>query len=356
MPPTPVRGALAAIAALGVALLLVGTSTAHAVTITEYDVTIEGEATYDLKESYPVPYGFTEEHKKAAFTWKTHFPSVTFIDKTVGISSQPTTTVTDIDASTYVSIPTPQGPVTGGCTGSLLTGPPGPGWFGAGVIPTPEPNVEALGIRVLGGIGFLLPACTGSAAGGGGQSFTIGTGGETIPTGPWDQEFDMPHEAIGMGKIIQLLDANVTDAGCPGTDEFTASCALSWKATVTFVRKAKHGGVPKPPKPPAADPDLELVPTPKAAKLRRDAKKAKVTLTCSVACSGTATLMRGSHRLARVRFTAAEAGEPETVVLRLKPKARHELHRARIVRIELRVAPTGGGAALRRTLLVRVRR
>jgi hypothetical protein len=340
---------------LALALLVLGTGTAQAVTITEYDVTIEGEATYARNQAYPVPYGFTEEHQKAAFKWKTHFPSVTFIDKHVGVSGIPTTTVTDIDASLYVSIPTPEGPKTGGCTGSALSAPPSPGWFGAGVMPTPDPNVEALGVRVIGGVGFLLPNCTGIAAGGGAQSFSIGSGAESIPLGPWDHEFDMPHEAIGMGKIIQLLDANVTGRDCPGTDEYTASCALTWKATVTFVRKAKHGGtVPKPPKPPVTDPPLLTTP-PKASKLRRTSKRAKVKLTCRVACSGTATLMRGSHRLARVRFTA-EAGEPETVVLRLKPKAQRELHRAQIVRIELRVTPEGGGTAVRRTLLVKLRR
>jgi hypothetical protein len=337
---------------LTLALLVLGTGTAQAITITEYDVTIEGEATFARNQSYPVPYGFTEEKSKAAFKFKSHYPSVTFIDKTVGISSHPTVAVTDIDASLFTSVPTPEGLLTGGCTGKLLTGPPSPGWFGQGVIPTPDPNVEALGVRMLGGIGFLLPSCTG-ILNGAAQSIRIGTGAETIPLGPWDQEFDMPHEAIGMGKIIQLLDANVTDEHCPGTDEFTASCALTWKATVTFVRKAKHGGGV--PKPPAADPHLALVPTPKAAKLRRTARRAKATLTCSVACSGTATLMRGSHRLARVRFTA-EAGEPETVVLRLRPKARHELHVARMVRIELRVTPVGGGTPVRRTLLVKVRR
>src|SRR5689334_1952224 len=109
---------LGTICALTLALAVLAPSTAGAVTITEYDVTIEGEATYARNEAYPVPYGFTEERDKAVFKWMTHLPSVTFIDKHVGISSQPSTTVSGIDAELHTSIPTPQGPVTGGCTGS----------------------------------------------------------------------------------------------------------------------------------------------------------------------------------------------------------------------------------------------
>jgi hypothetical protein len=50
----------------------------------------------------------------------------------------------------------------------------------------------------------------------------------------------MPHEAIGMGKIIQLLQAHVAGDRCPGSAEHTASCVLDWKATVTFDRIAQR--------------------------------------------------------------------------------------------------------------------
>jgi hypothetical protein len=352
---------------LALALLVLGTSTARAVTITEYAVTVEGEATYARADAYPAPYGQYEQRAKAAFKWATRFPSVTFIDKHVGISSTASSTASAVDAETYTSVPTPKGPLTRTCTGSLLAGPPAAGWFGAGVIPTP--NSESLDIRVLGGIGFILPACTGTL-GGGPDAFTIGSGGQEIPFGPFDKGFDMPHEAIGMGKIIQLLESHVTGNRCPGHGDNTASCALDWKATVTFVRIAQHGGGGGPdidddliPMPPSGDDDLIPMP-PKRAKLSRNGKQAKLTLTCRVACAGSATAYaarRGAHGsavarpLARTRFTGT-AGRPTAIVLRFRPKARRAIRRARALRIELRVSPQAGGATTRRTVVLRLPR
>src|SRR5262249_21343685 len=143
------------------------------------------------------------------------------------------------------------GPATGGCSGALLAGPPAAAWFGDGLIPTPDPNVESLDIRVLGSVSFLLPTCSG-VIGSGPDSFTLGDGGAQIPLGAFDQNFDMPHEAIGMGRIIQLLDARVSDDHCPGSGEHTASCVVEWKATVTFDRTAqREPGSGDPPPPPA---------------------------------------------------------------------------------------------------------
>jgi hypothetical protein len=366
---------------LALALLVLGTSSAGAVTMTEYKVTVEGEATYARTDAYPAPFGQWEQRSKAAFKWKTQFPSVTFFGKQVSVSSVSSTSVSDIEAQMHVSIPTPEGPVTGACSGGLLTAPAGGGWFGDGVIPTPDPNMESLDIRVLGNVGLLLPNCTG-AAGSGPYSFGLDGSDEPIPSGPFDHNFDMPHEAIGMGKIIQLLEAHVTGDHCPGYAEHTASCVLDWKATVTFDRIAQRelgpgeGGQPpaggsdpddglvpmQPPVAPGHDPDEDLIPMPPArAKLSRDAAQAQFTLTCRVACSGSAAAYpagRGARAAAakpvgRTRFTAA-AGRPTTIRLRFTPKARRAIRRAHAVRIELRVTPQTGGATVRRTIVVRL--
>jgi hypothetical protein len=369
---------------LALALLVLGTSSAGAVTMTEYKVTVEGEATYARLDAYPATFGQWEQRSKAAFKWKTQFPSVTFFDKQVSVTAVSSTSVSDIDAQMHVSIPTPEGPVTGACSGGLLTGPASGGWFGDGAIPTPDPNLESLDIRVLGGIGFLLPACTG-AAGSGPFSFALGSTDEAIPSGPFDQAFDMPHEAIGMGKIIQLLQAHVADDHCPGSAEHTASCVLDWKATVTFDRIAQRvlgpgeGGQPPSgggsdlddsliPMPPPVDPghdlDEDLIPMPpQRATLSRDATQAKLTLTCRVACSGTAAAYpagRGARAaaakpLGRARFSAA-AGQPTTIRVRFTPTARRAIRRSGAIRIELHVAPRAGGATVRRTVVLRLPR
>jgi hypothetical protein len=163
----------------------------------------------------------------------------------------------------------------------------------------------------------------------------------------------MPHEAIGMGKIIQLLQAHVAGDRCPGSAEHTASCVLDWKATVTFDRIAQRvlgpgeGGQPPggggsdlddsiipmpPPVDPGPDLDEDLIPMPpRRATLSRSADQATLTLTCRVACSGTAVAYpagRGARAaaakpLARTRFTGA-AGRPTTVRVRFAPgSARH---------------------------------
>ncbi|HEX2160207.1 MAG TPA: hypothetical protein VHF88_00100 [Thermoleophilaceae bacterium] len=365
---------LGATLGLALAILAAGPAAAQALTVSEYEVTIEGEATYARSDAFPGPFGPWEQREQAEFAWRTRFPSVRFLDKQVGIASQSETTVSNVNAELYTSVPTPEGPITGACTGTTLADPPGSGWLGASVIPTPDPNVEALDVRVLGGVSFHLPNCSGSFGGGPAQSLRIGSEAE-IPWGPFDQAFDLPHEAVGMGKIIQLLNATVTGERCPGHGFETASCALAWKATVTFVRTAHwrtdldESDVPLPPKPqpgPAPGgsqilPPFEI-PLPKRARLSAGGERARLTLTCPVACAGTAAAYparrgrraRGAavRPLARARFRAA-ARRPTTVVLRFGPRARREVRRAGGVRVDLRVAATAGGPAARRSVVMR---
>jgi hypothetical protein len=44
-------------------------------TMTEYKVTVEGEATYARLDAFPQPFGQWELRAKAAFKWKTQFAS-----------------------------------------------------------------------------------------------------------------------------------------------------------------------------------------------------------------------------------------------------------------------------------------
>jgi hypothetical protein len=334
-------------------------------------VTIEGEASYARLDVWPAPpLGQWEQRSDATFKWKTRVPSVTFIGKEVGATSDALTLLTDVDAKLHATIPTPDGPQTGLCTGD--SGAASPGWLGAGVIPTPDPDVESLDVRVLGGAWFHLPTCSGAFSPGP-QGFGIeGTGAE-IPFGPFDEPFEMPHEAIGMGKIIQLLESSATGTRCPGYGDGTASCALNWKATVTFVHTAQRelepGGdgaddgldesdIPDPPGP--LD-DLIIPMPPKRAKLSAGAERATLAVTCPVACTGTATAYpaergaRGAARrpLARLRFKGA-ARRATTVVLRFRSSARRAIRRAGGVRIQLHVSPRTGGKPVRRTVVLRL--
>lgn len=57
------------------------------------------------------------------------------------------------------------------------------------------------------------------------------------PTGgPFDAVFTLPPDALGNGLIAQLEEGSVQGEHCPGFDEHSVSCKLSWTATISFVR------------------------------------------------------------------------------------------------------------------------
>jgi hypothetical protein len=359
------------------ALLALGASSASAATITDYAVTIEGHATYERSAVRPGPMQTTET---AAFDFWTHYGDVRFTGKEINMS-QGASSISNVTARTTLRA----GSVGGACSGSTAT-VVGNGWLLDGFIPMPSPTVEPVGVRVLGGAIFPTLSCTGDFP----PTDVITMGGDDdetpAPTDVFYTEFDLPHEAIGMGKIIQLLDAKVTGADCPGHDEHTTSCELRWNATATFVRTQQTEGGPGhglpdpalvlPPDPPVRphpddvvptprvlpDPD-DVIPSPPAAKLSAKADKAVVTVTCAVACTGTATAYpalgsaraAASRPLARTRFTS-KAGRRTTVVLRFRPKARRAIRRAGGVRVVLDVKPRAGGRPVRRTVRAPVAR
>jgi hypothetical protein len=252
-----------------------------------------------------------------------------------------------------------------------------PGQLGLGTSPDVDPATEDLTVRVLGHIGVDLPTCSGLLAGAT-STFGIGDDDRALGAGAFDTPFALPHEAIGMGKVIQLLDRKVTGAQCPGYMEATAACVLEWKATVTFERTGQRQIEipdedifvplePKPaPEPAPPDDDLDdlFVPLkPRAgAKLSPDGGQASVTVTCPAGCSGSVAAYPASGRarasaaraLARKRFTAA-AGRKTTVVVRFTRAARRRVKRAG-VRLALRIAPAGGGEVVSRNLALRLRR
>jgi hypothetical protein len=371
-----------ALRALGLAavLAILGAAPAQAVTRTDYDVTIEGAASYSRADSWPTDFGAWEWGEHATFKWRTKLAAA-FLGNQVVVTSNPSTSVTQADASLSHTVPTAEGPRTGACTGNSA-GAVGNGWLAPSVISDPTAAIEIVDIRVLGSVELRLPSCTGLLAGQQNAGIAVTNGGASFPTGPFDTTFDMPHEAIGMGKIIQLLDDVTTGTRCPGYRDGTVSCTLSWKATVTFVRTAQQdiGPIPDPdpndddlvvplPGPdddlvvplPGPDDDL-IVPLRPRGKLSPRADRARVALQCKTACSGRATAYAAGRRdrgsaapraLARARFTGAPA-RATTVSLRFRPPARREARRAGGVRVVLEATPRAGGATVRKTVLLRL--
>lgn len=66
-------------------------------------------------------------------------------------------------------------------------------------------------------------------------------GDAPLGEGLWDADFTLPREAIGQGKIIQLVRSTAKQGaagGCEnvGTGSTVTTCRLSWRETVTFRR------------------------------------------------------------------------------------------------------------------------
>ncbi|HEU4975914.1 MAG TPA: hypothetical protein VFT50_12545 [Baekduia sp.] len=210
---------------------------------------------------------------------------------------------------------------------------------------------------------------------------------------PFDIDFQLPRDIIGMGYVEQLIPTTtIVGAACPGwIDDQTTECKLEWHATIKLTKlweKAapSSGGstdagqqaqqpqppapdddllvplVPDKPTPPESDDDLlvPLVPQGKAS-LSKDGGKASFSVSCSAGCSGTATLTAGTGRggvraaraakaLARTRFTVPK-GATRRVTLKLGAKARRAVRRAHGARIVVRT--TSAGRRSTKTLVVR---
>ena len=363
---------------------------AGAITMSDYAVTIQGTGTYSRSDVAPGAGGNWTTGAAAQFGWKATIPTVTFIDNHVSTAAGSSVSGTVTSASMTQSIPTPEGPITGSCTGSswaqLPTAP-----VISGTTEKPEDATsDGIYLRVMDGGGILLSSCTGKL-GSGPWGLSLGSPA-TGHNHPFEQFFEMPHEAIGMGKIIQLLQRTVTGNNCPGYGEYTETCSLTWKATVTFTRTftAEIGEpevkpapqeeqpqqqppakddlddifIPLPEPKPAEHDDMEdlIVPLPARANLDASGSQATVGVLCRTGCSGTAVatpLSRGARAaaakaLARARFTA-KPGRSTTIRLRFGTKARRAIRRAGGIRVALSVRPNGG-VPQRRTITLRIRR
>ncbi|HEX8120037.1 MAG TPA: hypothetical protein VF549_02120 [Solirubrobacteraceae bacterium] len=373
------------------ALFALGSTSASAMTLTDYKVVVEGSGTYVRHDAAPGPFGDWTQADKAQFTWRSEFPTVEFIDNHVTTASSPKVTAAVQSASTTLTIPTPEGPKVGSCTGTSWSELPTPAIIQGSTEHPEGATSEGIFLKVMEGGTILLNSCSGTLKGGTAAVGLAGAG--TGRAHPYDQFFEMPHEAIGMGKIIQLLSKDVTGTSCPGYGEYTDSCSLKWKATVTFtrtftssvgepeVKPPPQEEQPQPPPPPAND-DLDdvfvplpegpkqktpdplddiFIPLPGAAKLDPSAASANVGIVCPAGCTGTAVatpLARGARAsaakpLARARFTA-RPGVRTTIRLRFGAAARRAIRRAGGVRVAL-TARHGGTAPQRRTIAIRVR-
>jgi hypothetical protein len=311
--------------------LAFGPGTAQAVTVSEYEAVIEGSGDWYRHDSE----GVGSLERRAKFTWRTTIPSVTFYGKELGDTSPARISSGAAEARDDMVLPTPIGTLAGYCKG-------GPavvraGQLGRSLLPGDD-GEEGLDVRVLGGIEIDLRECGGDKVVSP-TTLVLDNGRHELGLGAFDARIEMPHEAIGMGKVIDLVEGTESGQRCPNHTNATVTCRLTWKATVTLTRKRQQdlSAPPPPDEPdviaPEPVPEEDAVPLPVEPekpepavagedllgplKGRLTSTGAMVTIACPAGCSGTATATRGVKRLARTRFTAA-AGRPKRVRLRFR--------------------------------------
>jgi hypothetical protein len=337
----------------GLALLLLAAlpATASAQRQVSYKVTIDGEGVY----SYDATHEQTHVTYDAHFKWHMEIPILLFDgDKPITQSAENIsgTTGTGTLLSAHATFASPSS--TEDCAPAGVTFVnPGRLLPDDGLIPSPEPQV---GVRTMGGIIFGIGSCTG------GSGFSV-SGERANDLHTFDTWFSIPRDAIGMGRIIQLVHEEVTDKRCPGNRVGNGNCKLTWDAAITLDKfydsgpetggggnGGGSGGTTKP----AAKPRLKLGPA--------SHSKAAVLVSCPADCSGTitATLPRRGHRsaaagsrvLARSKFSVA-AGKTRRVTVRFSRKAQRQIKHAGGVTLKVRTV--SAGKATERALSLRMK-
>jgi hypothetical protein len=356
--------------------------------IHHYGVLVEGEAEYTSHAETPGgATGTSTSDRDARFTWATEMTDLAFYD-TTPTSAVAAATVVHVEHASHRYHLANVEPVDGECTGESADAEIQSATIKGLSIPTADGG-RHLAVDLLDGVELGLPNCTGD---GHPTSFDLDENVDAA-TGPFETTFEMPREAIGNGKIIQLLERRVTGADCPDHDgDAFKSCVLSWKAEVTFTKKSTEtvtydddgddlfvpiapdgppapapAPAPAPPAPPApggrgpVPGDDLFVPQTAQAKLSRTG--ATVPVSCPTGCTGEAVVTGVTGRarsaarprpLARARFTVAPGGRT-TVRLRFNARARRAIAKAKGVKLVLTAKPRGSAATVRETLTLRRR-
>jgi hypothetical protein len=346
-----------------VAALLCSAACAQAATVSDYRVDTQLSATY---EHHIVEPGGTGDFK-STFAISTTYPKVSFSDGGLVTSVGGATTISGVVSSAHLVAHTPQGDVSADCAGS--TAQPVSGPTVSSSVLTPLDGGALLTVKPFSEI-TLLWTCTGPS------SFPSGLPLPNVPAasgeGPFDVVFSLPPDASTMGKVIQLVDKDVALDTCPLHSGYSTSCTLHLQGQVTFTRTGQSVV-----QPPASDGDLltPLGPKPKPddlltplistrAKLAADGSRTTFTFTCGAGCTLTAHVYGGGGRLraaaaarplATKRITLAHGGT-RRVTIRFGKAARRAIKRAGGARLELVAKPIGGGAAVKRTLALKLAR
>ena len=204
-----------------------------------YSVVVKGDATYHFESAQPTIGGALTQVDDLTFRWKSKIPKLQLLDGRVLNQGAGKVKLSAVEAKRHLSMPIPEGGVaTGDCAGTTATA--GPARIVDGLL-------APLGKRKDGSLDHTpftsvnAPfECTGRLFGPGAIALS-----DTTERGPaFDIVFDLPEEAIGMGKVIELFDKR--SYGCPAQSrDFMTKCDFRMKGTITLRRVGKKVLGPK---------------------------------------------------------------------------------------------------------------
>lgn len=338
------------------------TAAAADVVRTDYTVAIEGEAYYNVARITHTEDGEQTHHEDDQFTFRTEIPKISFFDE---VGTDATTTLgSATGVRGHLATVNPNGARID-CDGSKVTD------FVSGQMDGQSSGgATTYRVRVLDAVQLEMQ-CSGL----GPYAKRFDSLGAALGSGMWDDEFTMPGGSIGQEEVRIPVSNRVTGPQCPGFDEETTICELSWEAEVVFRKTGWEdvgddddlvvplGPNPQPapqpqPQPQPVQPAFDTLP---GAKLSTSALS--VPVSCATGCSGTATVTLAGGRaraaaatkpLARKAFTLAP-GATKTIAITIPKRARKAVRRAGAVKVTLAVTPKGGAKQTKR-LTVKLRR
>ncbi|HEX8085043.1 MAG TPA: hypothetical protein VF529_12200 [Solirubrobacteraceae bacterium] len=319
---------------------------------TDYAVSIEGRAYYNVARITHTEDGEQSHHEDNEFTFKTEVPKVSFLDHIGGDSTVSMGSATGVRG--HLATVNPNGARID-CDGSEIVD------FQSGRLDAQYNGTSSTyKVRVLEAVQVQM-----DCAGLGPYQKRFESFGAPLGSGFWDGELTFTPGLVGQQEVRFPISNVVTGPDCPGFDEETTLCELSWKAWVVFRKTGWEDVpdneddllvplVPDQPAPPAqpepvrpaAKPLVEAATT--AAKLT--ATSVSVPVTCATGCTGTATATLGGGKaraaadakpLARKRFTIAP-GATKRITLAIPKRARKAVRRAGAVKVTLAITPSGG--------------
>jgi hypothetical protein len=199
-----------------------------------YAITVKGEARYHHVVDQPAIGGRFLTQDDLTFRWTSKMPRFQILNgQVMKIGSGPVK-LKAVEAKRLQSIPDPNGaPATGECSGTTAT---------SGHAMLDDTLLAPLGgqrknaeLQLVPFSGVVAPiTCVGKLSGPG----EIRIEDTTLHHDSFGIDFELPPEAIGQGKIIELFDS--APKKCPGQElPFTVACNFDMHGTITLRKTGR---------------------------------------------------------------------------------------------------------------------